>query len=107
MEQKDQKLAKIIRELAATFFSRESNRQTLITVTDVNLISNGSRAVIMITVLPENKEDVALGFAHRQLTDFKEYVKDNSRIARIPFFEVKIDYGEKNRQRLDEISKKL
>ncbi|MFA6295180.1 MAG: hypothetical protein WC666_02025 [Candidatus Paceibacterota bacterium] len=107
MTQKDLKLKEIIRELAATFFSRESNRQTMITVTDVELLSNGGKAVILMTVLPAEKEDVAIGFAHRQLSDFREYVKENSRIARIPFFEVRLDYGEKNRQRLDEISKKL
>ena len=107
MIQKDQKLKEIIRELAATFFSRESNRQTMITVTDVELLSHGGRAVILMTVMPEDKEDIAIGFAHRQLSDFREYVKENSRISRIPFFEVKLDYGEKNRQRLDEIGKKL
>ncbi len=105
MNQKDDKIQEILRELAAQFFSRESNRQSLITVTGVALHSRGSRAVILMTVLPEEHEQAALEFAHRQLTDFKEFVKDNSRLARIPFFEVKLDVGEKNRQRIDEIEK--
>jgi ribosome-binding factor A len=107
MTQKDEKLKEIIRELAAMFFSRESNRQTMITVTGVELLSRGGKAVILMTVLPEEEEAAAIGFARRRLSDFREYVKENSRIARIPFFEVRSDYGEKNRQRLDEISKKL
>lgn len=93
--------------MAAQFFSRESNRTSMITVTGVDLLSRGGRAVILITVLPESEEEAALGFAHRQLTDFKEFVQNNSRIARIPFFEVAIDKGEKNRQRLDEIAKSI
>ena len=60
-----------------------------------------------MTVLPENQEETALSFAHRQLTDFKQYVKDNSRIGRIPFFEVRIDKGEKNRQKIDQIGKDI
>ena len=107
MNQKDEKVKDILRELAAEFFSRESNRQTLITITGVELHSRGSKAVILMTVLPESKEEVALGFAHRQLTDFKEYVKERSRISRIPFFEVSIDRGEKNRQKIDEIGTRL
>lgn len=107
MNQKDQKIREIIRELAAQFFSRTSNRLSMITVTDVGLLSRGGRAVILITVLPEDMEKPALEFANRQLSDFRQYVKDNSRIARIPFFEVKIDKGEKNRRKIDEIEKTL
>lgn len=103
MQQKDQKLKEMIRELAAQFFSRTSNRLSMITVTDVEILSHGGKARILMTVLPESMEESAIEFAHRQLSDFREYVKENSRIGRIPFFEVKIDTGEKNRQRIDEI----
>ncbi len=105
--QKDDKLKEIIRELAAEYFSRESNRQSLITVTGIELFSRGSRANILITVLPENKEEAALDFAQRQMNEFKQYVMEKSRIGRIPFFEVKIDIGEKNRRRMDEIGKNI
>jgi len=107
MSQKEDKIKEIIRELSASFFSRESNRLSMITVTSVEIHSRGGKAVILITVLPEDKEAEALEFAHRRLTDFKAFVQENSRIARIPFFEVRIDVGEKNRQRLDELAKKL
>ncbi len=107
MNQKDQKLKEILRELSAQFFSRTSNRQSLITVTDVEILSRGGRANILITVLPEEMEEKAVEFANRQLTDFRNFVQENSRIARIPYFEVKIDIGEKNRQRIEEIEKAL
>ena len=107
MNQKDEKIKEIIRELAATFFSRESNRQSLITITDVEMHSWGSKAVILMTVLPVEKEQGALEFAHRQLNDFRQYVKDNSRLGRIPFFDVQIDVGEKNRQKIDEVSRNM
>ncbi len=105
--QKDDKLKEMIRELAAEYFSRESNRQSLITITGVEIFSRGGKARILMTVLPENAEASALEFAHRQLTDFRQYVMEKSRIGRIPFFEVAIDIGEKNRQKIDEIEKSL
>ncbi|MEK7609732.1 MAG: hypothetical protein AAB470_01265 [Patescibacteria group bacterium] len=107
MTDKDNKLKEIIRELAAEFFSRESNRQSLITITGVEIFSGGGKARILMTVLPVEKEAVALEFAHRQLTDFRQYVMEKSRIGRIPFFEVAIDLGEKNRIKIDEIEKSL
>lgn len=105
--QKNQKVQEMIRELAASFFSRESNRLSMITITDVELLSRGGKAIILMTVLPESMEQDAVEFAHRRLSDFREYVKSNSRIGRIPFFEVRIDSGEKNRQRIDEIGKTI
>lgn len=106
-DQKNDKLKELIRELAAEYFSRESNRQSLITITDVELFSRSGKARILMTVLPESAESAAIEFAHRQLSDFRQYVMDKSRIGRIPFFEVAIDVGEKNRQRMDELSKTL
>ena len=107
MNQKDEKIKEIIRELAATFFSRESNRQSLITITNVEMYSWGSKAIILMTVLPVEKEKAALEFAHRQLNEFRQYVQDNSRLGRIPFFDVQIDVGEKNRQKIDDLSKNV
>ncbi len=107
MDQASQKIKEIIRALAADFFSRESNRQSLITVTDVEIWSRGGKARILMTVLPEDKQEAAIDFAHRQLTEFRQYVMEKSRIARVPFFEVALDKGEKNRQRLDEIAKNI
>jgi ribosome-binding factor A len=104
---KDNKLKELIRELAAEYFSRESNRQSLITITDVEILNRGGKARILMTVLPAEQEQVALEFAHRQLTEFRQHVMEKSRIGRIPFFEVAIDVGEKNRQRMDEIGKNL
>ncbi len=104
---KHEKLAEQIRELAARFFSRESNRQSLITITTVEILSRGGRAIIRATVLPESAEADAAEFMRRKLTDFREFVMENSRIGRVPFFDVEIDIGEKNRQRIDEISGKI
>ena len=104
---KDTKLQEVIRELAAEYFSRVSNRQSLITVTSVETFARGSKARILVTVLPVEQEEAAVSFLHRQLTDFREYVMEKARLMRVPYFEVALDTGEKNRQRMDDISKNL
>lgn len=105
MSFKEEKIKETVKTLAAEFFSRESNRTSLITITNVGLKSKNSIAVIMFTVLPQNQEKAALDFMHRQLTDFREYVTNHSRMMRVPFFEVAVDEGEKNRQRIEELSR--
>lgn len=107
MAERDDKLKELIRELAAEFFSRESNRQSLITVTAVETYGHGSRAKILVSVIPEDQQEKALGFMHRQLGDLRQYVMDRSKIQRVPYFDVALDRGEKNRQRLDEITKNV
>lgn len=100
---RDEKLKEVLRELAAEFFSRVSNRQSLITITDVETYARGSRAKILVTVLPTEAEEGAVSFMHRQLSEFREFVMSRARLMRVPYFEVGIDKGEKNRQRIDEI----
>jgi ribosome-binding factor A len=99
------RIREIVRVLATSFISLESNYTSLITVTGVEISKRGDRAVIMFTVLPEEKESDALDFLKRKRADFREYVKKESRLARIPFFDFEIDMGEKNRQKIDEISR--
>lgn len=103
MSFKESKLKELIRELAAEFFSRESNRTSLITITDVEIKNRGAKAVIMFTVLPQDQEPAVLDFMHRQLTDFRTYVCEKARMMRVPYFDVAVDKGEKNRQKIDKI----
>lgn len=91
----------ILRDLAATFLSRESNRTSLITVTRVDTNDKGSMATVYFTVLPESQEQAALDFVKRQRPHFRDYVKENGRFMRIPFFDFAIDKGEKSRQSID------
>lgn len=103
MTSKDEKIKGLIHELAAEFFSRESNRRSMITITAVEMHSHGSRARILATVLPADQEEAAISFMHRQLGDFREFVMSRARLMRVPYFDVGIDKGEKNRQRIDEL----
>lgn len=107
MNIKDQRTEDLLKKLAAQFLQRESNHQSLVTVTGVELGHKLAFATILITVLPEDKSEDALEFAKRKRSEFRHFVKENSRIHRIPRFDFAIDFGEKNRQRIDEISNNL
>lgn len=102
-----EKIIEQIHHLAGDFLSRESNKNSLITVTHVYLSEDTKNATIMVTVLPENKEKAAVDFLKRKRTEFKEYFKDHSSIGRIPFFDFEIDLGQKNAERLNEISNEI
>ena len=100
---KDQRARGIIQRLASEFIKNESNRKSLITVTDVRTNDDFSNVNIYLTIFPENKEVAAIDFLKRQRSNFREFVKKNSRLARIPRFDFEIDLGEKSRQRIEEI----
>ena len=103
MIQRNKKVANLIKELGAQFLERENNRTSLITVTSCSVSPNLKRATIFITVFPDKKETSALGFVKRKRRDLRTYLKKNMIIKNIPFIEIEIDGGEKNRQRIDEL----
>lgn len=105
MEQKrHDRLEEILRDLASRFIARESNRTSLITVTKVVANDEGTRINIFCTVFPDTQERAALDFIRRQRSEFREYVKKESRLARIPHIDFAIDLGEKARQKIDALT---
>ena len=101
---RDKKIEEVIRELAAKFFLEESSGGGMITVTRVTVTSDTKQAKIFFTVYPPEKEKAVFDFAKRKRSEFREYMQNNSRIARLPFIDFDIDLGEKNRQLIDQIS---
>jgi len=101
----DERLAEQIRELAAEFIQRESNGRSLITVTSVRTFDENKNATVYFTVFPNDREADALDFLKRKRHDFKQYVKEKAPLGRVPFFDFEIDLGEKNRQRIEELSR--
>lgn len=103
MTQRNEKIANQIKELAAEFLGRENNRTSLITVTSCNTSPDLRKATVFITVLPDAKETSALEFAKRKRKEIREFIKEKMKIKIIPFLDIQIDQGEKNRQKIDEL----
>ena len=102
--QRQNQISAQLKELAAMFFERESSGMSMITVTNVNISPDLKYCTLFISVIPDTKEDAALDFAKRMLPDLRTMVKKKLRTNVFPFFSVELDYGEKNRQRIDNIS---
>jgi len=100
---RNEKIAHTVKELTAQFLGRENDRTSLITVTGATVSPDLKRGTIFITVFPASKEEAALGFAKRKLGELREFLKENIPIKIIPFLDVAIDQGEKNRQKIDEL----
>jgi ribosome-binding factor A len=104
-ENRHDRLEEAVREVAAEFLSREANRNALITVTRAMLSEDMKRCVIYITVLPDSAEQAAVNFANRNRTELRDFYKKRVKGALPPDVLFEIDMGEKNRLRLDELSK--
>ena len=95
-----------IAHMAGEFLARESNTHALLTVTRAELTDDLKKAVVFLSVLPEKEEAISLKLVKRLRSDLREYVRKHSVLHPIPFLEFEIDYGEKNRQRVDELTRK-
>lgn len=102
-ENRNERLQEMVREVAAEFLAREANRNSLITVTRTDISTDGRRVNIFISVFPDTAEEQALAFANRNRSELSDFFKKKVR-GLPPHVEFVIDKGEKNRQRLDELS---
>ncbi len=101
---RDDKAAALLTELAATYIAREAGRSTLITPTRTDIGRDRKNATIFVSVFPTEEEEHALQFLTRHKDLFRDYLKKASRLSRLPYIRFELDYGERNRQRLDELS---
>lgn len=100
---KDEKFASLLGKFAAEYFLIEANKDSLMTVTRVEILDRGKRAIIYFTALPQEKESAALEFATRRMRDFRKFVMGKKSFGFVPRVEFAIDFGEHNRQRIDEL----
>ena len=100
-------MAGLIKELAAQFFKREIESGALVTVTHADASPDLKNASIYITVLPEDKEEETLNQIERSTSELKRYLGEHMKTKFIPAIHVKIDKGEKARQRIEELSREI
>lgn len=122
MSIQNERIKEQIKTLAGKFLAMEGNKSSLLTVTNVEMSKDGKSATILFTAFPakpnqngsvarltdselrDSFEKTALKFAKRKRSELKQFIKENVSFGRIPFFDFAIDMGEKNRQKIDEIS---
>ncbi len=107
MKDRHDRVASLIRELTAKFIQQEANTDPLITITNTTTSPDYRRVTVFYTTIPEGKEAEAQIFLTRSGSELRGYIKKNSNLKIIPFIEFSVDYGERHRQHIDEISRGL
>ena len=97
----------LLREITAGYFNLHTGTQSIITITRCELSRDSKYAKFFISVMPEDKEAEALNFAKRHRPEIREYIKDKARLKTLPHVDIEIDYGEKNRQRIEGFINKI
>jgi ribosome-binding factor A len=103
MSFRQEKVNHQIKEVVANFLEAESNNLSLITVMSVDVSPDLKNAKILISVLPESKEKAALDFCKRKRSEIKNEIKKKMNLRSIPFVDIEIDKGEKNRQKIHDL----
>ena len=68
--------------------------------------SDFKNVTIYVSILPESQAEKALAFAKRMRSDFRDYLKEKTTMHPVPTVDFELDLGEKNRQRVDELTRK-
>ncbi len=105
-EQRHQARAtEVITHLAAEFIARHSNNTSLITALRTELSTRGDQATVFVSIFPDDMKRPALEFLNRNVGEFREYIKEKSRMRDLPKIAFEYDFGEENRRRLDELGR--
>lgn len=107
MSLRDDRAAALIIHLAAEYIAREAGRDTLITPLRASVSPDRKNATIYVSVFPEEQGPHALAFLARHKDLFRNSLKKKARLSMLPFIKFELDYGEKNRQRIDELSREI
>ncbi len=79
---------------------------SLVTVTHADIAPDLKKVTIFVSVLPKSHEEESLRMLKRLRTDFHDYLKAKTVLRNVPTVDFAIDYGEYNRQRIDELTRK-
>ena len=104
---RSERVKSLLMEMIASFIREEANSNPLITVSNLVVSPNNRDVRVLITTIPNGGEANALIFLKRKGTDLRNYIKKKGRFQYIPHIEFEIDYGERHRQHIDEITQKI
>ena len=95
-------------EMAGKFLTQEYKPGVLVTITKAELSDDTNDGMLFFTVLPEKEEAEVLKYLQKKENEkeFRKFLKEKSGLGMLPRLSFKIDFGEKNRQRIDELISK-
>lgn len=106
VSRRQMKVSETLAHITGEFLARESNRTSLITITRSDISPDMKNIMFFVSVLPQNEEVKALAFLKRIRTDVRDYIKQKASMKFLPTVDFCIDDGEKNRQLIDDLTRK-
>lgn len=107
MSDRKVRITSLIHELAASYIVQEANTDPMITITNVSISPDYRQATIYITTIPDGREEDAVIFLKRHGREMRRQIMKKSDLKIIPHFEFAVDVGEKHRQHIDDIVRKI
>lgn len=107
MNSKFERINKEMKKLFATFVEKESNKNSLVTITRCEISRDRKNINVFFSVMPVEAEKQVLSFLNRRKWDARDYMKKRIKTRVIPFVHFVIDEGEKNRQKIDQLLKEV
>ena len=104
---REEKLNTHLQKVLAEFLREELGVSPLVSVTRVKVAHGLRSARAFITVFPEKDAATALAQLEKRHSALMRYLAAHTRIKYIPSVSFEIDLGEKNRQRIEELLKKI
>ena len=102
-----ERINKEMKKLFASFIEIETNKESLITVTRCIIAGDRRNIDVMVSVYPTKHEEKVIKFLDRRKWDARDYMKKRIQTRVIPHVHFKIDEGEKNRQKIDQLLNKV
>lgn len=106
MSKKEEQTKEELLHLAGQFLAREAGPQSLITATRAEISPDLKYITIFVSVFPESAERAAIDFCKRERSAFRDFVIEKSSLHYPPTIDFELDIGEKNRQKIDELTRK-
>ena len=101
------KVAEEIAHQAGEFLARTIRAGgALVTVTRADIAPDLKNVIVFVSVLPKSHEVESLKSLKRLRTDFHDYLKAKTVLRDVPTVDFAIDFGELNRQRIDDLTRK-
>jgi ribosome-binding factor A len=100
------KVSEEIAHRAGEFLARNIKAGgSLVTVTHADIAPDLKNVTIFVSILPKSHEEEMLVSLKRLRTDFHDYLKTKTVLRNVPTVDFAIDFGEANRQRIDELTR--
>jgi ribosome-binding factor A len=97
----------LLTEKVAEFVRTEANTNPLITITNLTISPDYRNVTVFFTTIPDTGEADALIFMKRKGGELRQYLKTHCHLKVIPNLDFMIDYGERHRQHIDDVARRI